>query len=156
MDTALIAALSGLAGALVGACATSLNTWISQRAETRRTRITQEEESRRHLRAALLRAAEITKHDIDQQIIRTNQQVQTENQLVNLPLTDYFIVALKFEKEFHRLETLDDKSLQRLADTIDGTFTELLIHRAKRHEENRRFREAWEKNLSQVPKSPRQ
>ena len=150
METSAIAALCAFGGAVFGALAASLSTFIAQKAETSRTRLVQEAETerarlaqeaetRRHLRAALLRAAEMSKHDADQQILSANQHLDMEKQLVNLPLTDYFIVALKFEEEFQNLDSMDDAGLQLFADRVDQTFTKLLMFRVKRIGDNRRL-----------------
>ena len=145
METSAIAALCAFGGAVFGALAASLSTFIAQKAETSRTRLVQEAETERARLAQEaetrrhLRAAEMSKHDADQQILSANQHLDMEKQLVNLPLTDYFIVALKFEEEFQNLDSMDDAGLQLFADRVDQTFTKLLMFRVKRIGDNRRL-----------------
>lgn len=126
MDTSLIAALSALGGAIIGALATALNTMVVQRFE-----------SRRRLRENLLIAAEKSWREHSEQIVRANKKLDADQQMFSLTLSDFIIIALKFENEFHSLKSLDDDTLKKLADTLDATFAQLAGQRLQRVRQNR-------------------
>ena len=100
-DPALVAALSALGGALVGAFATALTTIIAQRAETRRTKIVQEAETRRHLRDTIIREVEAFRVKAENDFARANQQAEPGDQLPNLTFSDYLVFALYVEDKLH-------------------------------------------------------
>ena len=148
-DPALVAALSALGGALVGAFATALTTIIAQRAETRRTKIVQEAEmrrttivqeaeTRRHLRDTIIREVEAFRVKAENDTARANQQSEPGDQLVNLTFTDYLVFALYVEDKLHHAKFMDEESLHVFQDALETMFTNLMKYRWKKAQQDRR------------------
>ena len=136
-DPALVAALSALGGALVGAFATALTTIIAQRAETRRTKIVQEAETRRHLRDTIIREVEAFRVKAENDIARANQQVEPGDHLPNLTFSDYLVFALYVEDKLHHTKFMDEEGLNVFQEDLETMFTNLVKYRWKKAQEGR-------------------
>ena len=143
MDTlnpALVAALAGLGGTIIGALSAGLCTWLTQRGALQRAKLAATAENERHLRASIVHIAERFHDFMDEETTRINEQLDGDHKVAHMTVADYLLLALALEKLIKEVKVVDKSSLKILAKEFDDAVAILNEYR----------REASEKALRQM------